>query len=101
MTVDGKTAIVTGAGRGIGACVARFLAEVGASVACAARTLEEIECVSSAINAAGGKAIPIAADITENENIEDILEEARRAFGRLDIPVNNAGGGRADGQDHR
>lgn len=90
--LDGKIAVVTGAGRGIGATTARSLAEAGASVACVARTREQVERVANDICRAGGTAIPVCADVTSGEDIQRIMRETIEALGGLDILVNNAGG---------
>lgn len=96
--LDGKTVIVTGASRGIGAEIARLFAEEGGRVACVARTLREgdhplegsLEHTVETIRKAGGEAIPIAADISEYEQCVRAVEEARTAFGPIDVLVNNA-----------
>lgn len=96
--LDGKTVIVTGASRGIGAEIARLFAEEGGRVACVARTLREgdhplegsLEHTVETIRKAGGEAIPIAADISEYEQCARAVEEARKAFGPIDVLVNNA-----------
>jgi len=96
--LDGKTVIVTGASRGIGAEIARLFAEEGGRVACVARTLREgdhplegsLEHTVETIRKAGGEAIPIAADISEYEQCVRAVEEARKAFGPIDVLVNNA-----------
>lgn len=90
--LDGKVAVVTGAGRGIGATTAISLAEAGAAVACVARTREQIEGVAAAIRSTGGKALAICADVTREEDVTRIMHETTEAWGRLDILVNNAGG---------
>lgn len=90
--LDGRVAVVTGAGRGIGAATARALAEAGAAVACVARTREQVEAVAQAITADGGSAIAVCADVTREDDVLRIVQETRDALGRLDVLVNNAGG---------
>jgi NAD(P)-dependent dehydrogenase (short-subunit alcohol dehydrogenase family) len=84
--LDGQRALVTGAGRGIGAGVAAALADAGAHVTLAARTLEEIEAVAAEIETRGGKAEPLRLDVND-------LPAVERAIGakRFHILVNNAG----------
>ncbi len=91
--LDGKTAIVTGSGRGIGAEIARAFAEVGASVVCVARTREELLRTCAAVEAVGGRAIPVDCDLVAGDSAEQVVEAALAAFGRIDVLVNNAGGG--------
>ncbi len=90
--LDGKTAIVTGAGRGIGAASARVLAEAGADVVISSRTAEQLEVVADEIRAFGRRALVIPTDVNENANIEALVPAAIEEFGRIDIVVNNAGG---------
>ena len=87
-----KVAIVTGAGRGIGRAVAEAFAEVGADVVCCARTAEQIEDTAAAVRGMGRRAIAVPCDVTERAQLEHVVAEALRVFGRLDIVVNNAGG---------
>ena len=91
--LDGKVAIVTGSGRGIGAETARSFAEVGARVVCVARTAAQIEATVTAIEAAGGEAFAIARDLTEPDAADEIVEATCDRFGSVDVLVNNAGGG--------
>ena len=96
--LDGKTAVVTGASRGIGAEIARVFAAEGARVVAAARTLREgehqfagsLESTVAGIRQAGGDATPIAVDISRPEECERLIEEAHRAYGPVDVLVNNA-----------
>jgi len=90
--LTGDVAVVTGAGRGIGEGIARVLADAGAAVACAARRDEEIEAVAASIRGAGGRAIAVATDVTDDAAVEALAQAAVDEFGRLDIWVNNAGG---------
>jgi NAD(P)-dependent dehydrogenase (short-subunit alcohol dehydrogenase family) len=89
----GRGAVVTGGGRGIGAAVARTLAEAGAAVAVVARTAAEIEAVARQIESAGGKAWAIPCDVADEASVRRMAEEAGRALGTVDILVNNAGVG--------
>ena len=91
--LDGKVAIVTGAGRGIGKVIAKTLAADGAQVVAAARTDEEIEALAAEITNSGGKAIAAGADITQEASVEKLFRTVDEKFGRLDILVNNAGMG--------
>ena len=90
--LDGKIAIVTGAGRGIGAATARAMGEAGANVVLASRTAEQLEIVAADVRAFGGQALVIPTDVNENANIEALAHAAIEEFGRIDIVVNNAGG---------
>jgi NAD(P)-dependent dehydrogenase (short-subunit alcohol dehydrogenase family) len=91
MLLEGKIAIVTGGGRGIGRAIARRFAAEGARVLVAARTGSEVQNVAHEIEAAGGNAASVAADVSKEEGCEQIVAAARRAFGPVDILVNNAG----------
>jgi len=92
MTVlTGKSAIVTGASRGIGAAAARGLAAEGAKVLLAARSKGEIEAVASEIRKAGGVAEFVTCDVTSRGDVQAMVARCRDAFGSVDILVNNAG----------
>ncbi len=89
--LEGQTAIVTGAGRGIGKAIALGLAEAGADVGLVSRTLSELEAVAEQIEALGRRAGAVASDLTETDRIEPFVEELREELGGVDILVNNAG----------
>jgi 7-alpha-hydroxysteroid dehydrogenase len=90
--VDGRVAVVTGAGRGIGAAAAVALAEAGADVVIAARTPDELRETEDAIAAAGRAAHVVVADLSDLAQVRALGEASRSVFGRLDIVVNNVGG---------
>lgn len=90
--LDGKVAIVTGAGRGIGAGCARALAEAGAHVVGGARTLEQVEEVASEIRSMGRRALALPCDVMDRDQLENMVARTMEEFGRIDILVNNAGG---------
>ena len=91
--LDGKVAVVTGAGRGIGAACAKAFAEAGADVVIGARTISELESVASEIEAMGRRAKIVKLDVMVAEDCENLINSAVETFGRIDILVNNAGGG--------
>ena len=90
--MDGKVAIVTGAGRGIGEGCALALAEMGAQVVCAARTPEQIEAVAERASAFGARALAVPCDVSDRAQMEAVVGKAMSEFGRIDVLVNNAGG---------
>ncbi len=90
--VDGKVAVVTGAGRGIGAASAVALAEAGADVLIGARSVDQLEKVANAVRAAGRRAYVVPADLMDLEAVAGLADKAFEEFGRLDIVVNNVGG---------
>ncbi|WP_141015256.1 SDR family oxidoreductase [Nocardioides sambongensis] len=85
-------AVVTGAGRGIGAATAVALAEAGADVLVSARTATQLEAVAERVRAAGRRAVVVPADLADTDAVADLARAAYDAFGRLDIVVNNVGG---------
>jgi 7-alpha-hydroxysteroid dehydrogenase len=91
-SLEGRVALITGSGRGIGEAIARAYAKAGAAVALVARTESAIETVARDIKAEGGKAITIPADVTDLAQLPGLVEKTVAAFGALDILVNNAGG---------
>lgn len=91
-TIPGQVAIVTGAGRGIGAATAVALAEAGADVVVSARTTEQIEQVADTIRGLGRRAAVIPADLNDTANLHRLVAAAKDELGRLDIVVNNVGG---------
>ena len=90
--LDGKVAIVTGAGRGIGQGCALAFAEMGADVVCAARTREQIEETAARVRALGRRALAVPCDVTKSSELEALVANSLSELGRLDIVVNNAGG---------
>ncbi len=99
--LHGRTALVTGAGRGIGGAIARALAEAGAAVALTARTEGELLRVAADIRQAGRRAHPIVADLTDDATLLAMAERAQGALGGLDVLVHNAGGAPPHGDFER
>ena len=89
--LDGTVALITGASSGIGAATARTLAAAGASVALAARRADRLEALAAEIEADGGAALSIPTDVTDETDVEEMIERTTEAFGGLDALVNNAG----------
>jgi len=90
--LEGKVAVVTGASKGIGAGIARALADEGASVVVNYSSSKQgANRVVAEISGRGGKAIAVQGDVSKQADIERLFSEAKKAFGRLDILVNNAG----------
>ncbi len=89
--LDGTAALVTGASSGIGEATARALAARGAAVAVAARRKDRLDALVGEIEAAGGRAVAIEADVTDREQAVDTVERTVAELGRLDTVVNNAG----------
>ncbi|MGW5668196.1 SDR family NAD(P)-dependent oxidoreductase [Micromonospora sp. NPDC003776] len=87
----GTVALVTGASSGIGAATARALAEAGAAVAVLARRRERLDALTEEIRAAGGTALAVATDVTDQEQAVGAVERVVARLGRLDTVVNNAG----------
>ncbi|MBI3607694.1 MAG: SDR family NAD(P)-dependent oxidoreductase [Nitrospirae bacterium] len=91
MILAGKTAVVTGGGSGIGAAVARALAREGAAVLVCGRRIAPLQWVRDEIVREGGTAIALAADLTQEADLNRVVRETDRQWGRLDVLVNNAG----------
>lgn len=89
--LDGRVALVTGAGTGIGKALALALAEAGASVAVSGRTITTLERTAAEIESRGRGALAIAGDVTIPADVARMVDTVVKAWGRLDIGVNNAG----------
>lgn len=90
-TIAGKTILLTGASRGIGACIARKLAKQQATLVGVSRSQTELDRVCADIRATGGKAIAIAGDISQVEQLSTLVAEIEARVGLIDILINNAG----------
>ncbi len=90
--LEGKHALVTGGGRGIGRSIALALARAGADVAVAARTREQLDAVAGEIRAIGRRAIAVPIDLSRRDHIEERVKQTADELGGLEILVNNAGG---------
>lgn len=91
MLLDGKVAIVTGAGKGIGKSIALALAEEGANIAAVDINLQDVETVSNEIIQSGFVSTAISCDISRVQDIENMISTVVDRFGKIDILVNNAG----------
>ena len=90
--LDGKTAIVTGAGRGIGRAIAKELGATGANVVVNyANSADSAMEVAKEIRENGSKALPVRADVTDYEQVREMIRQTLETFGQIDILVNNAG----------
>ncbi len=96
-----QVAVVTGAGRGIGAAIARELANLGATVVLSGRARATLDATAQSIIQAGGKAEVLQCDVTSLTSVESAAKHLETAFGRLDILVNNAGMGGFGGPLHQ
>src|SRR5215470_11125377 len=92
--LEGKVALVTGAGRGIGKAIALLLAESGCHVALAARSREQLEEIQEEISTQGGKALSVPTDLTKDEEIDGLVRKTQQMWGSVDILINNAGWGK-------
>jgi NAD(P)-dependent dehydrogenase (short-subunit alcohol dehydrogenase family) len=89
--LDGKTAIVTGGGRGLGQYMADALSDAGANVVLCSRTKETLEEVKEEIEEKGGKALALGCDVTDPDDVENVVSETEERFGTIDVLVNNSG----------
>ena len=92
LRLDGKTIIMTGAGRGLGRAMALDLAEAGADLVAAARTTAQIEETAEMIRATGRRCLAVPVNITDSSAVQAMVEASLAEFGRIDVLVNNAGG---------
>ena len=90
-SLEGRVALVTGAGRGIGQAIAKGLATQGATVICAARTRTQLDETAEAIKVAGGDALAVEMDVSSIDSIQKGVAKIIKTCGRIDILVNNAG----------
>jgi NAD(P)-dependent dehydrogenase (short-subunit alcohol dehydrogenase family) len=89
--LDGRTAIVTGGGRGLGASIAAGLAGAGAAVVLCSRGREACEDVAREIEREGGRALALACDVSVEDDVEAVVHATVEAFGRVDVLINNSG----------
>ena len=90
-SLAGRTAIVTGAGTGLGYAMAEGLAEAGADVVVVGRRAERLQSIAEAVRALGRQALPVACDVSDRAAVEQLFRETVARFGKVDIVVNNAG----------
>ena len=89
--ITGKVVVITGTSGGIEESTAKLLAKQGAKVVLGARRSNRIDAVVQEISASGGKAIGFATDVTKRAEVEALIRGAVDGFGRVDVPLNNAG----------
>lgn len=89
--IKGKVIVITGASSGFGKLSAEYLSEKGALVALGARSTSKIEAISKAINDKGGEAIAVTTDVTDKEQVKNLVDSAVKTFGKIDVLLNNAG----------
>ena len=93
LKLDDKVAIITGAGRGLGRAMAIKFAEAGADVVAASRTQKQLEETAAEVTKTGRKCIIVPTDVTSSQQVNALAEATIKEFGKIDILINNAGGG--------
>ena len=91
--LEGKVALITGASKGIGRVMSRLFAKEGAAVVCAARSRDLVEETAALITSAGGRAVAVTGDAATEGDVQKMVAAGVKAFGKLDVLVNNAGDG--------
>ena len=91
MQLKGKVALITGAGRGIGRAIALAFARAGAKLAVTARTISELQETAAQVRKLGRECLPIAADVSQRDDVSRLVNELLQRFGQIDVLVNNAG----------
>ena len=89
--IEGKVIVITGASSGLGEAAARHLSAEGATVVLGARRADRIEMLAKELTDGSGKAVAVTTDVTEREQIKNLVDAAVKEFGRIDVLVNNAG----------
>lgn len=89
--IKGKVVVITGASSGMGEAAAKHLAQLGAAVVLGARRTDRIEKLAKEIQESGGKALAIATDVTQRDQVKKLVDTAVEKFGRVDVILNNAG----------
>src|SRR2546425_751078 len=89
--IERKVVVITGASGGLGEAAARLLSAQDASVVLGARRLDRIRSLAEELTGRGGKALAVATDVTRRDQVERLVDEAVRTFGRIDVMINNAG----------
>lgn len=89
--IEGKVVVITGASSGLGESTARHLAELGATVVLGARRKDRLDAIVKDITAKGGKALAVTVDVTKREQVDALIQAALKAYGKVDVLVNNAG----------
>jgi len=89
--IEGKVVVITGASSGLGAATARLLSEQGAIVVLAARRAERIESLAAELEGKGGKALAVETDVSQPDQVKQLVDKAVETYGRIDVLLNNAG----------
>ena len=91
VSMDGKVAVVTGGGRGIGRAIAEGFAEAGADVVPTSRTREDVDAACEAVRERGSEALAVTTDVTDEADVRSLVDETVAELGGVDVVVNNAG----------
>lgn len=91
LSLEGKTAIITGAGRGLGKALALTFSEAGADIAAVSRTVSDLEATANEVRKLGRRCVIIPTDVTNEDQVKVMAKKAMAEFGKIDILVNNAG----------
>jgi NADP-dependent 3-hydroxy acid dehydrogenase YdfG len=89
--IEGKVVVITGASSGLGQATARLLSAQGATVALGARRLDRLQALAEELTRSGGKALVVATDVTDFDQVKRLVDTAVQTYGRIDVMINNAG----------